>query len=197
MSATPAAKTLIAVRDDIERTRHALWHATTDATSHSTMETRGPAVMRVDLLGRYSNPDNVTRLDRILSGQGRDRPSHRPVPSLRQKQTRLTDSDQTDVLERYLAGETANVLADEFAVNRATVFAILQRAGMKSRYRILTDDDIVSATAMYESGQSLASIAKHFDVSDGTVLNAFRRSGVPTRGRGTNQWSQTALRPAQ
>ena len=151
----------------------------------------------VDLLGRYSNPDNVSRLNRILSGQGRDRPSHRPVPSVKQKQTRLADSDQISVLERYLAGETANTLADYFDVNRATVFATLQRAGVKSRYRVLTDDDVASATVMYESGQSLASIAKHFDVSDGTVLNAFRRLGVPTRSRGTNQWRQTATPPPQ
>jgi DNA-directed RNA polymerase specialized sigma24 family protein len=107
----------------------------------------------------------------------------------------LADSDQISVLERYLAGETANTLADEFDVNRATVFAILQRAGIKSRYRVLTGDDVASATVMYESGQSLASIAKHFDVSDGTVLNAFRRAGVPTRGRGTNQRSQTTAMP--
>jgi DNA invertase Pin-like site-specific DNA recombinase len=105
----------------------------------------------------------------------------------------LADSDQINVLERYLAGETANALADAFDVNRATVFAILQRAGIKSRYRVLSDDDVASATTMYESGQSLASIAKHFGVADRTVLNAFRRVGVPTRPRGTNQWN---ARPA-
>lgn len=72
-------------------------------------------------MGRYSNPDNVARLNRILTGQGRDRPSHRPVPSLRQKQTRPPDSDRVAVLERYLAGETANALAEAYDVNRATV----------------------------------------------------------------------------
>jgi len=149
----------------------------------------------VDLLGRYSNPDNVTRLNRILTGQGRDRPSHRPVPSVTQKQTRLADSDQISLLERYLAGETANALANEFDVNRATIFSILKRAGIKARYRILTEDDVASATAMYENGQSLASIAKHFDVSDGTVLHAFRRSRVPTRAQGTNQWSHKTAQP--
>jgi transposase-like protein len=150
------------------------------------------------VMGRYSNPDIVARLNRILSGQGRDRPSHRRVPSLKQKQTRLADSDRISVLERYLAGETANALANDFDVNRATVFAILKRAGMKSRYRILTDDHVVAATAMYESGQSLASIARRFDVSDRTILNVFRREGVPTRTRGTNQWSQpTAVPPPQ
>ena len=150
----------------------------------------------VDLLGRYSNPDNVSRLNRVHSGQGRDRPSHRTVPSLRQKQTRLADSDRNEVIDRYLAGETANALASIYDVDRATVFGILQRAGIQSRYRILTDDNIAAPTEMYESGQSLASIAKHFDVSDGTVLRAFRRLGVLTRAQGTNQWSRKRLRHA-
>jgi hypothetical protein len=76
--------------------------------------------------------------------------------------------------------------------------AILQRAGIKSRYRILTDLDVTAATTMYEAGQSLASIAKHFGVADRTVLNAFRRGGVPTRAPGTNQWSRpVALPPPQ
>jgi DNA-binding CsgD family transcriptional regulator len=163
--------------------------------------TRGHARLKehdfgpVDLLGRYSNPDNVARIRHVLAGQGRDGPSHRPVPSVKQKQTRLTDSAQIEVLERYRAGETANTLADAFDVNRATVFAILQRAGIKSRYRILTDRDVGAASAMYDAGQSLASIAKHFGVADRTVLNAFRRVGVPTRARGTNQWSQPAASP--
>jgi DNA invertase Pin-like site-specific DNA recombinase len=149
----------------------------------------------VEVMGRYSNPDIVSRLTRILSGQGRDRPSHRTVRSLKQNQTRLADSDRNEVIERYLAGETANVLASIYDVNRATVFAILQRAGVESRYRILTDHDIAAATEMYENGQSLASIAKHFDVSDGTILHSFRRLGIRTRAQGTNRWSQKPARP--
>jgi len=141
----------------------------------------------VDLLGRYSNPDNVSRLNRILTGQGRDRPSHRS------SKNRPDWPIRTSVLERYLAGETANDLADAFDVNRATVFAILQRAGIKSRYRVLTDD-VAAATAMYQAGQSLTRIAEHFGVADGTVPNRFRRLGIPTRARGTNQWN---AKPAQ
>ena len=61
----------------------------------------------VEVMGRYSNPDNVFLLRRILSRQGRDRPSHRPVPSVRQKQTRLRDSQRSELLDRYLAGDPA------------------------------------------------------------------------------------------
>jgi hypothetical protein len=140
-------------------------------------------------MGRYSNPDNVARLHRILTGQGRDRPSHRPVPSVRQDQTRLSDSQRADLLDRYLAGEPASALAKELGVHRATVFSFLRRTGVQTRYRILSDDDVAIARAMYEAGQSLAVIGEHFGVADRTVLNVFRRTGVPTRGPGTNQWS--------
>jgi hypothetical protein len=145
-------------------------------------------------MGRYSNPDNVARLHRILSGQGRDRPSHRPVPSVRQQQTRLSDSQRSDVLDRYLAGESATALARELGVHRATVFSLLRRAGVQTRNRILSDDDVAAARNMYEAGQSLAVIGEHFDVTDRTVLNVFRRLGIPTRAPGSNQWSRKCAR---
>ncbi len=145
--------------------------------------------MCVDLLGRYSNPDNVSRLHRLLSGQGRDRPSHRPVPSVRQQQTRLSDSQRSELLDRYLAGEPASALAKELGVHRATVFSFLRRVGVQTRYRILTDDDVAVARKMYETGHSLAVIGEYFGVAGRTVLNVFRRAAVPTRGPGTNQWS--------
>jgi Helix-turn-helix domain len=148
----------------------------------------------VDLLGRYSNPDIVSRLHRILSGHGRDRPSHRPVASVRQQQTRLTHPQRSELLDRYLAGEPATTLAKELGVHRATVFSVLRRAGLQTRYRILSDDDIAVAQRMYEAGQSLAVIGQHFGVADRTVLNVFRRNGVPTCGPGTNQWSPRAPR---
>jgi hypothetical protein len=145
-------------------------------------------------MGRYSNPDIAARLSRILAGQGRDRPSHRPVPSLRQNQTRLTDSQRSELLDRYLAGEPATVLAKKLGVHRSTVFSFLRRTGVQTRYRILSDDDVVVARKMYEAGQSLAVIGERFGVADGTVLNVFRRAGVPTRGPGTNQWSPKPCR---
>lgn len=143
----------------------------------------------VDLMGRYSNPNIVSRLERVLTGQGRDQVSHRPVPSLRQKQTRLTDSQRSELVRRYRAGESANALAREFGVHRTTVFRALRAGGVDVRYRILTDDDLDEARALYESGVSLAAVGDRFGVAAGTVLNAFRKVGVPTRQIGTNQWS--------
>jgi hypothetical protein len=157
--------------------------------------TTGTVALVVDLLGRYSNLDNVTRLKRILSGHGRDRPSRRPVPSVRQQQVRLSDSQRSQLLDRYLAGEPAAALAQELGVHRTTVFSLLRRADVRTRYRILTDEDVAVARTMYDAGQSLASIGQHFGVADRTVLNVFRRLGIPTRSPGTNQWREKPAGP--
>jgi hypothetical protein len=148
----------------------------------------------VELMGRYSNPDIVSRLRRVLSGQGRDRPSARTVRSVRQKQTRLT-SDQVDQLvDRYQHGESVYVLALDLSVNRRTVSAHLARRGVSTRYQILGEDELAKAVELYAQGCSLARVGQQFGVSAGTVLNAFKRADVRTRPVGTNQWSP--LNPA-
>ena len=109
---------------------------TSRLTTANVVETTTP----VELMGRYSNRDIVARLRRVLSGQGRDQVSHRPVPSLRQKQTRLTDTQRSALVARYEVGESSNALAAEFGIDRRTATAIIRRAGAALRYRVeLTD----------------------------------------------------------
>ena len=137
-------------------------------------------------MGRYSNPDIVSRLERVLSGQGRDRVSRRPVPSLGQKQTRLIESERSALVERYLIGESANALAVEFGIDRRTATRIIRSAGAEVRYRV--DADLEAARSLYESGLSLTRVGEQLGVSAGTVLNLLRRAGISTRTVGTNQW---------
>ncbi len=139
-------------------------------------------------MGRDSNPDNVSRLERVLAGEGRETVSHRPVPSPRQKQTRLTDSQRSEVVRRYEAGESANVPAVELGVHRTSVLRALRVGGVDVRYRTLTDDEVGDARRMYESGLSLATVGEHFGIAARTVLNMFRKVGVSTRPVGMNQW---------
>ena len=141
----------------------------------------------VELMGRYSNPDNVARLRRVLAGQGRDRVSHRPVPSLRQKQPRLDDSQRLELVARYEAGESASELASEFGIDRRTATAIIRKAGGAVHYRAEVDAD--AARELYEAGCSLARVGDELGVSAGTVLTVLRRVGIATRAVGTNQWS--------
>ena len=131
----------------------------------------------MELMGRYSNPDIVSRLRRVLSGQGRDRPSARTVRSLRQKQTRLSGDQVGEVVERYQAGETANALAQVFGVHRTTIVRHVEATGALTRYRILSERDVAEGRRLYAQGWSLARPGEHFGVATRTVLNAFQRAG--------------------
>jgi predicted DNA-binding protein YlxM (UPF0122 family) len=140
----------------------------------------------VELLTAYSNPDIVSRLQRILAGEGSDQLPDRS-PRSRQHQHRLTTEQVDQLVERYQAGESSNRLAAEFEVHRTTISTNLAARNVRTRYRLL-DDDLAGATRLYESGWSLARVAKQFGVSPGTILNCFKRAGVATRPVGTNQW---------
>ena len=132
-------------------------------------------------MGRYSNPNIVTRLERVLSGHGRDRVSHRPVPSLPTNRTRI-DAETVDRLaERYVAGETLRVLAAEVGVERVFLADLLRERGVAARYRIVSDDDLAEAAELYGSGLSLATVGEHFRVSAWSVLRAFRVAEVRVR----------------
>jgi DNA-directed RNA polymerase specialized sigma24 family protein len=131
----------------------------------------------VELLGRYSNPDNVSKLSSILAGQGRDRPSGRSVRS-HQHQTRLNPDQTRALLEVYRQGVQIKDLATRFGVDRATVAAIARRAEAPKRYGIV---DVDVAIQLYEQGWSAATIGQHFGVSPDTVIRALRKAGVTMR----------------
>jgi DNA invertase Pin-like site-specific DNA recombinase len=133
-------------------------------------------------MGRYSNPDNVARLKRILSGQGRDRPSHRPVPSLRQKQTRLTTEQVSELISRHERGEPIDELAVGFGIHRTTVMTHLSRAGAERRSGVV-QRHLDEARVLYAAGSSLARVAEHFGVDSETVRRAFKDAGIVLRPR--------------
>ncbi len=89
-------------------------------------------------------------------------------------------------MERYKAGESSNVLAAEFQIDRRTATRIIKRAGADVRYRVEADLDL--ARELYDSGFSLAKVGDQLGVSTRTILNLFQRAGIPTRTAGTNQW---------
>ena len=133
-------------------------------------------------MGRYSNPDIVSRLQRILAGHGRDRPSRRPVPSLRQKQHRLTEDDMRKLLASYQDGTAIAQIARDFAIHRTTVLDIVRRAGLKRRHRLI-DNELDEAETLYQSGLSLKQVGQHFGVSLDAVRDCFIRHGAPMRPR--------------
>jgi len=136
----------------------------------------------VEVMGRYSNPDNVARLHRILSGQGRDRPSHRPVPSLPQKQTRLTREQVSELILLHARGVPIDKLASVFDVHRTTVMTHLDRAGVERRTGVI-DRHLNEARDLYQAGSSLARVAERFGVDGETVRQAFKNAGISLRPR--------------
>jgi len=100
----------------------------------------------------------------------------------------LSDSDRSDLIQRYLAGESSNALAAEYKVDRRTATRIIKSSGAQTRYRV--DANVETARELYESGFSLAKVGEELGVSARTILNLFQRAGIPTREVGTNQWSR-------
>jgi DNA invertase Pin-like site-specific DNA recombinase len=133
-------------------------------------------------MGRYSNPDNVARLTRILSGHGRDRPSRRPVPSLRQKHTKLTEEQVSELVAMHARGTPIDELAAGFDIHRTTVMTHLDRAGAERRTGLI-QRHLNEAHSLYESGSSLARVAEHFGVDAETVRRAFNDAGISMRPR--------------
>jgi uncharacterized protein (DUF433 family) len=135
----------------------------------------------VELLGSYSNPDILARLERILAGQNKDRASARTVRS-RQTQRRLGPEEVADLVSEYATGRTIGDLATDFGIHRTTVLAHLERQGVKRRSGIITGN-LPVATLLYEQGWSLMKIGEHFGVDGETVRQALRKAGVPLRAR--------------
>jgi hypothetical protein len=102
----------------------------------------------------------------------------------------LTDPQRSEVVSRYLAGESSNALAAEFGIDRRTATRIIRAAGVEVRYRV--EADVELARRLYESGCSLVEVGAQLGMSARTVLNLFRRAGIPTRPVGTNQWGVPA-----
>lgn len=130
---------------------------------------------------RYSNSEFAARLERLTPGQSEDRVSHRPVPSLPTKRTRIDAETLDRLAERYTAGESLHVLAAELGFERALIAELLRERGIAVRYRIVSDDDIVEAAALYEAGLSLKRVGERFGVSANAVQDAFIAAGIRRR----------------
>jgi AraC-like DNA-binding protein len=135
----------------------------------------------VELLGRNSKRDNVTKLLSILAGEGRDRPPDRPTRSL-QHQRRLDDQELAQLLAAYDQGVMINDLAAMFDLSRTAVMANLNRLGAESR-RGIVQRRIEEAASLYQHGWSLARIGTKYGVHPATVGRTLKLAGVRLRPR--------------
>ena len=139
----------------------------------------------VELLGRYSNQNIVTRLRQILAGEGRDNPPAPPTRPTRRNQS-LNPDQVRELLTAYGAGTPIDRVADDFGIHRTTALNIVKREGVPRRWRTI-DAHLEEARELYNSGLSMAKVGQHFGVSMDAVREAFLRHGVPIRPR--NGWT--------
>jgi IS30 family transposase len=144
----------------------------------------------VELLGCYSNSSHLLDLlSNMLNAPNREEAD--PARKPRQRQTRLDLVDQEKLIAVYQAGSSVYDLAEQFVLTRQTVSAILERHGIKRRYKLLSADDVESAKRLYEAGASYATIGEFLKVNPSTVRKSLLGAGVESRPVGTNQWNRS------
>jgi hypothetical protein len=113
--------------------------------------------------------------------------SQSPPRKPRRRARQLTRAQRQAVIDRYIAGERAHELAAAFDVDRDTVSAIVERAGVR-RPRSLTPAEVQECVRLYVEGSwSLVRIGEHVGRHQSTVWLALKKAGVamraPTRRR--------------
>jgi transposase len=144
-------------------------------------------VRSVELLGSYSNQDNVSRLQRTLAGAGRDRPSARTVRSPRRIQRKLNPDEVSDLVVLRQNGWEIDGLAKRFGIGRSTVMDHLKRAGVPGRRwrgRTLSPKQMEEAGRLYETGLNLIAVAERFDVDRRYLRRALPEVGFTLRRAG-------------
>jgi transposase-like protein len=106
-----------------------------------------------------------------------------PSRRSKQKQIRLSGDRREAFADAYRAGTAVSDLADEFQINRATVFRLAEQLGLPHRIPILGPAEVEEARLLYEFGLSLVKVGGHLGVAARTVSLALRKNGVPIRAR--------------
>lgn len=160
------------------------WMASARPTHPGRQTTRSRRLrVEVVVLGGWlsnSSPSLVRALEayRRLSLTG----VVRPIPRQVAKRTRrLTDSERTHLVERYLAGATVYDLAREFSVARSTAAKHLKAAGVTMRCGPLSADEIARAIELYVEGLSLVAVGKELGRDHAAIWRALKSAGIERR----------------
>ncbi len=140
----------------------------------------------VGVLSRYRNRDNLARLERVLAGAGRDESSDRTVRSVR-RQKRLNPDQVSELVEARVSGVEIDDLAERYGIDRNTVMAHLQRAGVPGRRwpgRTLDPEQLEAAGRLYESGVNLIAVGQQFDVDRRYLRRTLPEAGFGLRPPG-------------
>lgn len=118
---------------------------------------------------RYRRWESVlAEAEAMSAGGGRaDEVVDRPR---RQAQRRLDEQERARLVERYVAGASANEMARRFGVHKETVYGIVDAAGVRRRAkRKLTAGDEIEAQQLRAEGWSYQALGQHFGVAPETI----------------------------
>ncbi|MER6951999.1 hypothetical protein ABT294_49115 [Nonomuraea sp. NPDC000554] len=97
---------------------------------------------------------------------------------------KLSTAQKAEIVQRYVAGESASVIAKSSGVTRQAVVGLLRRRGVAIRTNAkLTPEQKAAAVERYTAGESSTRIAAAFEVSDMSIRGVLRRRGVVIRGK--------------
>ena len=131
------------------------------------------------MLGNYSNKTRTALDLREVLAIVPDGPP--PTSSKHARRHRRSKEVDAEIASSYLGGDTVNLLAARYGVDRRTISAVVSRAGGSLRYRLIGEDELALATVLYASGESLASIGSNLGVAANTVRTALLAAGVTMR----------------
>ena len=141
----------------------------------------------MEIIGAYSRQQHLLKtLSRVLV-LPRNRSIEQPIRPT-QRQHNFSAADERRIVDAYRRLRSIYAVAHEFDTTRQTVAAVLERHGIKRRFKLLAADDIIAAGQRYEQGTSLAALAAAYGVDANPVSAALRAAGVTMRPVGTNQW---------
>ena len=151
---------------------------------------------RVDLRRCFSNPRRPLRtlISRVVKGSHgrRVRPRGPQVTDERgpvcgnscQSQTRLSASNQEELLAGYAAGVPVQELAVRFQVHRGTVTKLVRQAGLGVRRPAVPEPVRQEAVRLYADGLTLVEVGEQLGINDKTVRLLVIEAGGTLRPRG-------------
>ncbi len=112
------------------------------------------------------------------------------------KQTRLTETQQQELIAEYLDGYSVAALAKKYGMTAAGVWAVRKRHGIPTRYRrSLTVAQEKELLRRYCDGENIEQLIREFKIERKTLSNIRRRYNVPRRAhwewRGEKHWNYT------
>lgn len=116
-------------------------------------------------------------------------------PQIHKLGQRLGEERCAEIAQRYEAGETAQVLADEFGVARSSLVSMLRARHVVVRRRALSAQQIGALCSAYETGTTIAALEASTGIPHGSIQRALKSAGVEMRPRGFQSPSSRSQLP--